>query len=404
MLKTVQYFRVPVIIKVSAGRRKKKVVEQEWRESYATDCAGTIERYFLSQTPPIEKCPHGVYIGCEPEAVLDDEGEFVEWETADCSLCRAPEWRPRVKLLSKVLGVGRIWLCRRPNVEKWPRRGWRTIDLTGHSEYDDEGGFIYYPPDHFVSPYDPKFRFYKAEAMGGYVCAGYGDDGIAIKAPLGWGTRVNDDDMRNHSQRPSGIPGSVRMPRADSPMWYARLHRPDLRQFFVTRDITTYVPSPVLLFIGERQRTVSRWWIDHSVEGVETRRKWRTALTDREDCQLSRELRPESSSLGSTLEYRHSPASCNWLRSVGFAPPAVPKLVPIRRWSWDERWPDKWRSERKMRDLAAKLKMYRYGDGHLEVARMCETASKNQHEAWLSKQRVCGIVHKNRFWPNGEGR
>jgi hypothetical protein len=34
-------------------------------------------------------------------------------------------------------------------------------------------------------------------------------------------------------------------------------------------------------------------------------------------------------------------------------------------------WSEKWRKERDMRDLAARLKMYRYGDGVLQVSKMC---------------------------------
>lgn len=50
-----------------------------------------------------------------------------------------------------------------------------------------------------------------------------------------------------------------------------------------------------------------------------------------------------------------------------------------------ERGPKNWRTERSMRDVAAKLNMYKYGsDGLVQSAKMCQTAYENYRQARLN--------------------
>ena len=63
-------------------------------------------------------------------------------------------------------------------------------------------------------------------------------------------------------------------------------------------------------------------------------------------------------------------------------------------------WPKKWRTERKMRYISARLKMHDYGaDGLINVARMMETTRRNYRAAWLAKSRACGVPKKQTVWP-----
>jgi hypothetical protein len=50
----------------------------------------------------------------------------------------------------------------------------------------------------------------------------------------------------------------------------------------------------------------------------------------------------------------------------------APRIVP---------WSDEWRAERPMRDLAARLKMYRYGTGTIDVKKISATAWGNVRQA-----------------------
>ncbi len=73
------------------------------------------------------------------------------------------------------------------------RRGGRYLDKAHYDHETDS----FYPADHEICLFDERLRLRKAETQGGYVCAGYGEDGIAIRASLGWG-ETGEGELRFH--------------------------------------------------------------------------------------------------------------------------------------------------------------------------------------------------------------
>jgi hypothetical protein len=63
-------------------------------------------------------------------------------------------------------------------------------------------------------------------------------------------------------------------------------------------------------------------------------------------------------------------------------------------------WSDDWRTERKMRDLDARLDLKRYGDGNWTPKRMCALANQRRYQMWPDSSWACGLnyaQHRPRF-------
>jgi hypothetical protein len=82
----------------------------------------------------------------------------------------------------------------------------------------------------------------------------------------------------------------------------------------------------------------------------------------------------------------------------------------INRWQrqyWRERtkyipppsrdWPKGWRTERKMRDIHARLELYDYG-GRINVPRMMKTTARRELEAWIDERWISGINWWQKHW------
>jgi hypothetical protein len=114
---------------------------------------------------------------------------------------------------------------------------------------------------------------------------------------------------------------------------------------------------------------------------------------------------------------RREPRPPAYLREL--VQPFEPTDKDIRRWRthhWNKRkknlpgwsrnqrkpWAEDWRTERKMRDLNARLDLYEYGTGRLTVARMTAKVNARLFPVFLEASKAKGIVVKQTFWPGGE--
>src|SRR5579863_3591481 len=178
---------MPILVRLPpTTRRQKVVVKAGWRASYAQELARQIDKY--CQAPAVStliwRCPHGVYLTAAEEP------------TPYCTVCHAwvsPE-RPRMTSLRTIDSIRYYLTAEGPGLlRRFPRRGTRYLDKAHYDHETDS----FYPADHEISLFDERLRFRKAETRGGYICAGYGEDGIAIRAGLGWG-ETGEGELRCH--------------------------------------------------------------------------------------------------------------------------------------------------------------------------------------------------------------
>jgi hypothetical protein len=354
-----------IIIKLDDYTRKNG--EARWRASWQHDYEGWLSQYFLPETPPIQKCPHGNGIGldctaCHPFYIRWD-GRRRVLNHPDCDLTGRRFWYQRM-----------FW-----------RKGFLRID------------------DHYVSPYDEHWRRSGVtEYAGGYFTAGYKDDGIGVRALKKHGPTDDDFEMRWAEFYVGGKPEPLR-PRTGI---FAVFPRPDeeprgenaieLFRFFTSRATrvippVNWTPQPVVLAF-EEENTAKLWRRDKpsyppppgAARPIPRGAPWPF------------EVKPE------VVDPPHE-----WKRRK-YGPAVGMKLkVPSGWYSATrkprEAWPDGWRTERKMRDIASKLRMHEYGgDGHINVPRMMATAQKNYREAWLAESEACGIQSRQSYWPGRE--
>jgi hypothetical protein len=379
---------------------------KRWRDSWLEDHRLWLAPYFEPEAPPIQKCPHGNGVGL------------------DCTVCRPyyVSWDGRKRVPSKQV---RVDLTGRPLY--FLRRFHRTFD--------------YRIEEHYVSPYDSHFRRSGiTEYAGGYITAGWGDDGIAIHAPTRkYGPTDDDFEMRwdefyrseTGSISCSGDGTFAEVPAPDAGCEWIDLFR------FSTSRATRVIPvvlwqsgPVVLLFKDERKaEPVTSWkpdkkfihWTRPSPQVLLTSPmppRWTTLFLrspaptpqpiPRRVWSVGDWLRVTRGTLLPEIPERPSDkelARRNYGPSVGMrvrtplgwltvVRPAAGNRAARKPWSHD------WRTERKMRDTAAGLKMYEYGsDGLINVRRMQDAARENYAAAWRARSKACGIDAKQTFWP-----
>jgi hypothetical protein len=106
---------------------------------------------------------------------------------------------------------------------------------------------------------------------------------------------------------------------------------------------------------------------------------------------------------GAAILHYGAPTKHNWAqwkRKREYQPSSRENLVPLRR---TKRWADDWRTERKMRDLAARLDMYRYGVGTVQPVEMMQAAWRNLRATGepQSQSRI-NWEPQNTFWPESK--
>jgi hypothetical protein len=390
----VQNCSVPILIELAPVRRKKAEARARWRESAPKDLAEQIADYCdptRNYSRLVLRCAHGVY-WADPEPVYDGDGEIVGWVPLawECAVC-FPQYLNRRSLPFRQIQNSpklEYAICRfgPDRLDKWPRKGDRRIQLKGY--FDDDLG-IYFPPDHFVSPYDERFRMREPEAMGGYIRSGK-KDGVGIRARLGWGETTDGGELRFHVRR-----GVTNDEAGEENWWtfYSAQEAEPSRLVTVTYDFSALpAPAPSIPYFNDERsiaatrqekgivfyrRIGSYSWSDTPPEMVVTQPgKKRRSLREHGTA-----VRFDERHSGQGGQIGHCCGECKWCQSLRLKSQCVPSVVSIRPFSWKERWSDKWRTERPMRDLAARLNMYRYGSGTVDVKRMMATAWENLRQS-----------------------
>jgi hypothetical protein len=380
----VQNCLVPIIVSCEAPGTKKGGLDR-WRASWLADYQEWLKPYFLPDGIPIEKCPHGNAKGldctvCRPYLVPWDGAKLV------------PNRQVRIDLLGRPLYFLRLF----------------------HRSFD------YVIEEHYVSPYDSHFRRSGiAEYEGGYVTAGWGDDGIGIRAKKRHGPDSDEFEFYPSGKPdPSGRNGVyATFPRPDTECEF-RFSTPKSEEhkridgFRFSTNRATRFTMPVretfgFIFAGIPTRVPS--WVPERKppEGLTGLPVSARPIPDR-TWSVGKWLK----AIGVTLP-REVPArpSDKELVRRNYGPSVGVKVRIARGWytivlpdagnrAARRHWPEGWRTERKMRDTAAALRMYEYGgDGLINVGRMKATAWRNDLAARKKSNDTKGIVEKQTFWP-----
>jgi hypothetical protein len=357
------------MIVIKLGDSTRKSGERRWRESWLADCDSWLSAYFALETEPIQKCPHGNGIGLDCTACRP---YFVPWNGGE----RVPRTNVRA---NRDLTGRRI-----PFLRDFPRKGSLPID------------------EHDISPYDSHWRRSGVtEYCGGYITAGYGDDGIGIKGPKKHGPTDDEFEMRWEEFYPH-VESEIGRARSGA---FAFVPRPDsecqfLDRFrFVTNRATrviapvAYDPQPSIFYLEEESEPVKLWQLDRPIESFVLSKLRLIPISAPWPFQPPAESDPGPPREWTRRKYdtavgRKIKVPCGWYSVT--RKPSTP-------------WPSGWRTERKMRDTSARLKMHDYGaEGLINIPRMRETAYRNYYEAWKDRTRACGIVARQNFWPWGD--
>jgi hypothetical protein len=363
--------------------------KDRWRASWREDHLAWLDPYFLPEIPSIEKCAHGNGRGldctaCRPYLVPWDGGKLV------------PNGQVRIDLRGRPLYFLRLF----------------------HRTYD------YRIEEHYVSPYDSHFRRSGVvEYEGGYITAGWSDDGVAIRARKRHGS--DEDEFEFY---PSGNPD----PTGKHNGVFATFPRPDTECEFrfstptseeheriesfrfstnrATRLISRMACSPTAVFSGTPDR-VKPWIPDRRPPETFSRPPAPSQLIPRRTWSVKTWLRSIGVEINPAIPER--PSNKELVRR-NYGPSAGMKVRTCRGWLTIVRpspgnrlvrkpWPQGWRTERKMRDTAASLKMYDYGsDGLINVQRMQDTARENYAARVRARSKACGVEAKQTFWPGSD--
>jgi hypothetical protein len=267
----------------------------------------------------------------------------------------------------------------------------------------------------YVSPYENEHRFRKAEAVGGYVCAGFGEDGIAVRAAQGYthttheSTGAEGFQFQTGQNRTSAKP-SLPQATMPSPVNVAgRWEYPDESLFFSHIDEYRWTP-PVP--IKEANLPVRPYGVHLVSKPAQTRPSQAKRKAARKGTQNLFDhfykLRPEDFE-----GYVPTDAEIErWRREYwgkrrqfdcrqGRLEPWCECAACQAWYSNKERvdWRTRWLegddiSTRKVRDLNARLKLYRYGDHHLQTSTMLEVTARRLHKARAAFPRAINV-----FWP-----
>jgi len=414
------------------------------RHQHTDEYGGPLERKALP------RCQHSVYLTLDPHPDLDYEDNVLEWKAPYCYCCY-PEWmiyqtfeefREGYRFLpTHPLEPGEYALQKDKLIDRqkvYPEIFTQAVLLRGRTLTAD-----------LRLQEDPETGKPRLETMGGYVAQAFGHG----KAGLGHGPDDDSDDVRaswlsmseeqeeqdgSEEWEPVGHAGwTATLPRVedgikDQPRtWCVNWQPPNMlasveRGYWigggedgVEHNWEPYV-WPVLYGdvrtnpTGELSVSETTWVVGETKEGWCTRIEWflcKAGWLCRPTIQ--RPTRPIDG-WQSSIEWvmcrgrwkcRIADAVptakhfAQWARKAEYNRGGGEHRIPLRR---TKRWSDDWRGERLMRDLAATLKMYRYGtatdtpcgvaqqqmfDGvtrEIQVTKMCATAYENYRQATLT--------------------
>jgi hypothetical protein len=399
--------------------------------------------------PLLWRCPHGVYVTEDPSPFWSGtggpDGEILDnWAAPFCEVCYASyasEWREVWRRVPARRGRY-FFKGRKLEAGEYRYQGEKLFD--GRNVYPETFTKIIRLRDRSLTAdlrlqEDPETDKPRLETMGGYVAKafgyghagkGHGPDSDADNIRLSW--------MAQHADGPVGHAE----PDPESTPWSATL--PHLREIIGTHTGAPHpVPARDVRFRDFRLITAENWFpavLPFGIFRPEPFRNYQGFLSERDYFADERTRavvrvcvykKDRSSLVGASLEVlkqidkRRFEEAANHLRWyvltksarresrwwIAFQPlpPTARELAQWRRNTWNlrrapsnrvprrrmPRWEENWRNERPMRDLAAKLKMHRYGDGLLQVSKMCETAHENYRKARLALAANHGKVG---FW------
>ena len=267
-------------------------------------------------------------------------------------------------------------------------------------------GRLYYPGDHEICPYNPRWRMRTAEAEGGYRRSGQKDGNAVLTFPK----KPIDDEQDELEGETRGICFASLLRPFDS--------RPDDDAFLFQRR--WFNPFALPVWADDTSRIefaeVGRFatWSDFT-ESPEP--EWEFTPSGRKRHKDAPVLPNEYTKLvehftrlreeGKTnlAEYRIRRPRIYYVFTV---PPRDGDEEKWRQKYWPEGkrtpyvkherkpWAEGWRTERKMRDLDARLELYQWGS-HNEVRnipQMRQATYENAHAAWLDERRRSGPVCK----------
>jgi hypothetical protein len=400
----VQNYGVPIKTRISwvSVRWPDGYTNLDWRESYEKAHARWLAEYTLWVDPDrldenrYYRCPHGTLVASDTNSGA--EANF-------CTVCHPlsvstpPRLKPYGMPLKHPLRVG---------LPTFPRKG--VFYLTGRGTI----GRHYYPGDHEICPYEPRWRMRTPEAPGGYRRSGQ-KDGVAI---LAFPKRATyDDEFEGDEQEgePEGPPGNFATMLCP---W--EFNRPGAvlfrRRWFNSYAVPVLADNTSLLEFAEIGR-LARWSdlterprpeIELTPSG-RMRHKDKTPPLPTDSQKLAEHFSRLKAEAEKALEfYRRPRPRILYLFSV---PPMEGDTERWRKKYWLKRkpyvcharkpWPENWRTERKMRDLDARLDLYQWGS-HNEirnVPQMMQTTAKRAHEAWIEER-----WHSGPAWPQQPAR
>jgi hypothetical protein len=428
-----------ILVKIPRARRPRKEVVDEWRKT------GTVEQWGGWEFHPITfRCPHGVWLTETPGDIYDGspEGNLIGFEAPYCEVCQAV-WQLHLR------GVDPAEL---PKRAAWMfSRDFRPSSGMSVTPVKLESARVW-PEQFWLGkgcPGDRDLRFRKEEGPGGYVV---GMGGFAKRGGLGHAPDDEVDDIRqSFNTEASSGPGFCGLHDAedasseagDEPkltQWTARLLSPHQVEFGKTIGAEHWQPVPLPFrldvpncaqqgFLTEAQTFSDQrstiWEDENRITGAARAsdpRGQHEPRWQKEKQRVEGDRAPAASDAATfltdeekALDMRAWWTSDRWFFEIPASPQKkadlyrIPKFYPpldaadvslacvrrpqearheypisFRRQDWN---PD-WRTERKMDDLAADLKMHVRGsavdEGErplIDVKRMCQTAQERFQSA-----------------------
>jgi hypothetical protein len=372
-------------------------------------------------SPLTWRCEHGVYLNPSDELVQDwsfqhdPEGELViAWHVPYCEVCSAEfvvcntfaEWvekffRP-IKERRRALKPGEIRYREDKLFDSrpvYPEIFTRPILLRGRTQATD-----------LRLQEDPETGKPRLETAGGYITASFGYsragrrhglDSDAENIQMSWLAEHHGSAVGHPGDDPKSTPWSAALPDVRTTVllglpgitpenWMPYswpIHRGPVQtntrnvlieeEEATTRAIRVKDPAPAVRWANTLKFVIS---------------PGRFVKKPRPSAAIVRYVPPRVWPFSVSAEQPTAKQLAAWRRKRENQRDGGKHMVPLRR---TKRWPDNWRTSRPMRDLAARLDMYTYGeDGLIDVKRMCAKAWENLREAQTRKKPA-----KNTFWP-----
>ncbi len=397
----------------------------DWRESYVKAYARWLAEYTLWIDPDrldenrYRRCPHGTLVATDTE-----DGREANY----CTVCHpllVPK-PPRLKPYSMSPGHPL-----RLGLRTFPREG--VFYLTSRGTI----GRHYYPGDHEICPYNPRCRMRTAEAPGGYRRSGR-KDGVAILAFPKKPVYDEEDEQEGEEGREGSGTFATMLrhweirPDADAVLFHLGWFNPRIVPVLsdCTAPLEFAAPAQFAKWSDFTERP--RPEIELTPSG-RVRHKDKVPPLPTDSQKLAEHFSRLKAEAEKDLEfYRRRKPRVLYVFTI---PPMEGDEERWREKYWKKRkpyvrhvrkpWAEGWRTERKMRDLTARLALENYGweqherDGsrpntvRYNVARMTATVNARLYPAFVEASHAKGVKRaptyidddgttRREFWPGGD--